>query len=164
MTPMKWIELEDYTLPVSEEGSGIQRFSFSVSKGDICWLDADVTEDAHLFFKALATLVTPLSGNYRFEGECLDFTKPDTILRVKKTIGYITTHSALIRNRSLRENLTLMRSYADKGDRSHALQAFKRCQQTLLDELDVEPEAATTELREQIAAGESRPPDFFVKP
>ena len=52
----------------------------------------------------------------------------------------------------------LMRSYADKGDRSHALQAFKRCQQTLGDELDVEPEAATTELRDQIAAGESRPP------
>lgn len=51
----------------------------------------------------------------------------------------------------------LMRSYAGKGDRNHALQAYKRCQQCLRDELDVEPEAATTELRDQIAAGESRP-------
>ena len=142
MTPMKWIELEDYTLPVSEEGSGIQRFSFSISKGDICWLDADVTEDAHLFFKALATLVTPLSGNYRFEGECLDFTKPDTILRVKKTIGYITTHSALIRNRSLRENLTLMRSYADNNLSARIDdETFALCRHfSIADKVDLRPE------------------------
>ena len=48
----------------------------------------------------------------------------------------------------------LMRSYADHGDRSHALQAFKRCRQVLGDELEVEPEAATLELRAQIAGGE----------
>ena len=47
----------------------------------------------------------------------------------------------------------LIRSYFEHGDRSHALQAFKRCQQALRDELDVEPEAATVELRDQIAAG-----------
>ena len=35
----------------------------------------------------------------------------------------------------------LMRGYFDNGDRSHALQAFKRCQQALRDELDVDPEA-----------------------
>lgn len=110
---MKWIELENYSLPASEEGGGIEAFSFSVSKGDICWLDTDDTEDALLFFKALATLVTPLSGTYSVEGKCLDFSRPDTLLPVKKSIGYITTHSALINNRSLRENLTLMRSYTD---------------------------------------------------
>ncbi|HKJ53767.1 MAG TPA: BTAD domain-containing putative transcriptional regulator [Gammaproteobacteria bacterium] len=51
----------------------------------------------------------------------------------------------------------LMQSYAAKGDRNHALQAFKRCQQILQKELDVDPEQATVELREQIAGGESRP-------
>lgn len=112
---MKWIELENYSLPASEEGRGIEAFSFSVSKGDICWLDTDVTEDALLFFKALATLVTPLAGTYRVEGKRLDFSRPDTLLPVKKSIGYITTHSALISNRSLRENLTLMRSYSDNS-------------------------------------------------
>ena len=112
---MKWIDLENYTLPDSREGAGIETFTISISKGDICWLDADVTEDALLFFKALATLVTPVSGTYGFEGECLDFTRPNTLLAVKKTIGFITTHSALISNRSIRENLTLMRSYADNN-------------------------------------------------
>ncbi len=51
----------------------------------------------------------------------------------------------------------LMRAYFDSGDRSHALQAFKRCQQALRDELDVDPEAATIELRDQIAGGEANP-------
>ena len=139
---MKWIELENYSLPVSEEGRRIEAFSFSVSKGDICWLDADVAEDALLFFKALATLSTPFSGIYRFEGKCLDFTRPDTLLPMKKTIGYITTHSALISNRSLRENLTLMRSYTD-----NTLSAridddiFDLCRQfSIADKVDESPE------------------------
>ncbi|MDH3448188.1 MAG: tetratricopeptide repeat protein [Gammaproteobacteria bacterium] len=51
----------------------------------------------------------------------------------------------------------LMRSYAESGDRSHALQTFKRCQRTLRDELDVEPENATLELRDRIAGGDNRP-------
>ncbi len=53
----------------------------------------------------------------------------------------------------------LMRGYFERGDRGHALQAFKRCRQVLRDELEVDPERATVELREQIAGGEieSRP-------
>ncbi len=51
----------------------------------------------------------------------------------------------------------LMRSYADHGDRNHALQAFKRCQQTLRDELEVEPDTATLELRDRIAGGQTTP-------
>jgi len=47
----------------------------------------------------------------------------------------------------------LIRSYFEHGDRSHALQAFKRCEKVLREELDVEPETATIELRDQIAAG-----------
>jgi len=58
----------------------------------------------------------------------------------------------------------LMQSYADKGDRSHALQAFKRCVQILRQELDVDPEAATVELRDRIAGGEMRPAPAAPKP
>lgn len=112
---MPYIELENYALPVSVESHGIETFSFSISRGDICWLDADVAEDALLFFKALATLVTPRAGNYFFEGQRLDFARPATLLPMKKTIGYITTHTTLISNRTLRENLTLMRSYTDNN-------------------------------------------------
>jgi len=51
----------------------------------------------------------------------------------------------------------LMRAYAGNGDRSHALQAFKRCQQALRSELDVEPEASTLDLRDQIADSQTKP-------
>jgi TolB-like protein/lipoprotein NlpI len=51
----------------------------------------------------------------------------------------------------------LMRAYSENGDRSHALQAFKRCQYALHSELEVEPETATLELREQIAASQLPP-------
>ena len=51
----------------------------------------------------------------------------------------------------------LMRSYFENGDRAHALQAFKRCQQALREELEVDPETATIELRDQIAGGETKP-------
>ena len=47
----------------------------------------------------------------------------------------------------------LMRACHENGDRSHALQAFKRCQQVLGNELDVEPEAETLALRDTIASG-----------
>lgn len=50
----------------------------------------------------------------------------------------------------------LMRSYADHGDRNHALQSFKRCRQILRDELEVEPEAATLNLRDRIAGGQAQ--------
>jgi TolB-like protein/DNA-binding SARP family transcriptional activator/Tfp pilus assembly protein PilF len=49
----------------------------------------------------------------------------------------------------------LMRSYAGKGDRNHALIAYKRCSEVLQKELGVEPEAATIELQESIKAGDS---------
>jgi TolB-like protein/Tfp pilus assembly protein PilF len=50
-----------------------------------------------------------------------------------------------------------MRAYSDNGDRSHALQAYKRCQQALREELEVEPETTTVKLRDQIAGGEASP-------
>jgi len=54
----------------------------------------------------------------------------------------------------------LMRAYHEKGNRNHALKAYQRCHDILSLELGVEPEAATSELREDIAGGKrpvSRP-------
>lgn len=139
---MQWIDLENYALPESEESTGIETFSISISRGDICWLDADVSEDALLFFKALATLIPPLSGTYCCEGERLDFTKPHTLLALKKTIGFITTHSALISNRSIRENLTLMHSYADNNLSARIDdETFALCRHfSIADKVDLRPE------------------------
>ena len=139
---MQWIDLENYTLPGSEERPGLETFSISISKGDICWLDADIAEDALIFFKALATLIIPLSGSYHFEGERLDFTRPNTLLPYKKTIGFITTHSALISNRSIRENLTLMRSYANNSLSARIDdETFELCRHfSIADKVDLRPE------------------------
>ncbi len=71
----------------------------------------------------------------------------------------IKSSERLVKQDSLGESgwRLLMRAYFDNGDRSHALQAFKRCQQALREELDVEPELATIELRDRIAVGETKP-------
>ena len=51
-----------------------------------------------------------------------------------------------------------MRAYDEKGDRNHALKAYQRCRDILSLELGVDPETATTELREMIAGGKMTSP------
>ncbi|MCG6910533.1 MAG: hypothetical protein LJE94_10480 [Deltaproteobacteria bacterium] len=135
------IELKDYLLPVSEEGA-LDRFSLAISTGDVCWLDADSTHAVHLLFRALTTLDTPVEGAYFFEGRLLDFSNPITLLPLKKSIGFITTRSALISNRSLRENLTLMRSYG-ANDLSARVEdeTFELCRHfSIADKMDRRPQ------------------------
>ena len=50
---------------------------------------------------------------------------------------------------------TLMRLYAQSGDRAAALHQYKECVRVLADELGMKPEAETTSLHEQIRSGES---------
>jgi TolB-like protein/DNA-binding SARP family transcriptional activator len=47
----------------------------------------------------------------------------------------------------------LMRVYADRGDRNHALMAYKRCSEVLNKELGVEPSQETTRLQAAILDG-----------
>ena len=48
----------------------------------------------------------------------------------------------------------LMKAYHENGDRNHALETFNRCQDILGQELGVDPEMATVELRDRIKGGE----------
>jgi TolB-like protein len=81
-----------------------------------------------------------------------------TLLASRDFSKTIRTAEHLVEQDALGESgwRLLMRGYFENGDRSHALQTFKRCQQALRDELGVDPEASTIELRDQIANGESR--------
>ena len=108
---MSLIELSDYTLAPYGSGHGIFDFSLSVSRGDICVVDADETDDAHGFLRALATLVRPLKGVYRFKGKKIDLRHHKEALRCKRQIGYIAPDAALISNLTLRQNLMLNRYY-----------------------------------------------------
>ena len=88
-----------------------------------------------------------------------------TLLASHDYNGAIRTTEHLVAEDALGESVwrLLMRAYSANGDRSHALQAFKRCQQALRNELEVEPEAATLELREQIATSQMQPAQTPVR-
>lgn len=109
------IELSDYTLCSIGMGNGLKGLYFAISRGDAFSIHADSSDDAHLFLKALATLVYPEFGTYRFMGEKISFSDYRNLLVCKKKIGYIAADSAMLSNRTIRENLLLMRRYFENS-------------------------------------------------
>jgi ABC-type polar amino acid transport system ATPase subunit len=107
---VKLIELTDYSLNPFGNGRGIYRFDFSLSEGDVCCINAG-EDDGQLFLRALATLEAPLQGVYRYRGEALDFSDYRHLLPIKRKIGYISSDLALISNRTLLDNLLLLKTY-----------------------------------------------------
>jgi ABC-type lipoprotein export system ATPase subunit len=105
------IELKEYILESKMTKGLFEPFDFSLARGDVCVLSTDSIDDGLTFLKALATLIRPLHGTYHYNGTLLNLSDHSSLLPVKKRIGFITSHSALISNRSIRENLLLMGSY-----------------------------------------------------
>ena len=108
---MSIIELTNYSIESRKTGRPFSPFGFSLAYGDVLSISTDSAEDALTLLKALATLVAPLGGEYRYMQTPLDFSNPEKLLAVKKKIGFVTSHTALISNRSVRENLLLQRAY-----------------------------------------------------
>ena len=171
---MHLIELTEYCLNAIGAGNQLKDLKFELSKGDICFIQADVTDDAHNFLKALATLVRPFSGGYRFMGKPANFSDYRKLLPLKKKIGYIGQDAAMISNRTVRENLLLMRCYfEDSLSLSLDDKATKLCRIfDLQDKLDVRPGSLqVADLRHAIAVREltkafdvlllDRPEDYF---
>jgi TolB-like protein/Tfp pilus assembly protein PilF len=69
----------------------------------------------------------------------------------------IKSAERLVQEDPLRESSwrLLMQAYHQNGERNQALQAFKRCQRLLREELEVDPEKSTLELKDRIANGDS---------
>jgi len=112
---MYLIELSDYCLNPLGTGNGLNHSYFTLSSGDVCSLQTDSTDDAHTFLKALATLVSPVSGTYCFTGKIINFSDYRELLSFKRKIGYIGQDSAMLSNRTVRENLLLMRCYFENS-------------------------------------------------
>lgn len=108
---MALLELSDYTLAPIGPGNGLSDFYFSLSEGDACAVCSDSDDDATLFLKGLATLVYPVKGTYRFEGQPIDLSNYRNALPCKKKIGYIAPDSAMISNQTVRENLLFRRYF-----------------------------------------------------
>jgi len=108
---MKLVELTDYSFDSKKTGRPFQPFDFFLTHGDVVSISTDSAEDALTFLKTLATLTHPLQGEYRYKQSLLDFSNYKNLLDAKKNIGFITSHAALISNRTVRENLLLMNDY-----------------------------------------------------
>ena len=108
---MKLIELTNYVFDSKKTGRSFQPFDFAMTYGDVVSVSTDSVDDALSFLRALATLIHPLQGEYRYKQKILDFSNYRNLLGVKKNIGFITSQSALISNRTVRENLLLMSAY-----------------------------------------------------
>lgn len=108
---MHLLELTHYTLAARGTGDGLSDVAFTLDEGDVCAVESANPDDAHLFLKALTTLIRPIRGNYIFKGKSHDLRNYREMLGCKKKIGYVSRDAALISNLSLRENLLLQRHY-----------------------------------------------------
>ena len=142
---MKLVELTEYSFGSKKTGRPFQPFYFSMTPGDVVSISTDSAGDALNFLKALATLIHPLQGEYRYKENKLDFSNYRNLLDAKKNIGFITSHSALISNLTVRENLLLMNAYFTN---SFSRQLDQRTQElcrlfSLQDKLELRPAALT---------------------
>lgn len=105
------IELSDYSLAAVGSGSGIQGFDFALDAGDVCAIESQHPDDAHIFLRALAAMIRPLKGTYAFKGRRCDLRRYQELLACKQQIGYVARDTALISNLTVRQNLLLQRYY-----------------------------------------------------
>ena len=105
------IRLSDYSLEAIGNGNGLKNFSLVLSKGMAFSIRTESPDDAHLLLRGIATLVPPKSGQFFYKGEELDFSDYRNLLSYKKKVAYIASDATLIVNRSLHDNLMLMRYY-----------------------------------------------------
>lgn len=108
---MAFIDLSSYTLSPLHRGNGIHNLFFTASRGDVWAIKPGKASDAHLFINGLATLTYPENGKYIFNGSELDFSDYRLLLSTKKKIGYLTPDTALLSNRTIRENLSVANAY-----------------------------------------------------
>ncbi|MGD9212744.1 MAG: ATP-binding cassette domain-containing protein [Desulfobacteraceae bacterium] len=112
---MNLIKIERYSLAPWGASSGIRNANFVLRPGEVIAITLDVPDDGHLFLRALATLITPIQGKYFFQGQQLEFSDYRNLLHIKRKIGYVSTDAALISNRTILENLLLMRYYFENS-------------------------------------------------
>ena len=106
---MSLIELSNYTVARNE--LRLENISLAISPGQ-CWLVvSDLRESAGLLFSALATLVKPEAGTFRFKNALLDFSTYRQLLACKREIGYVSPANVLLSNRTILENLLLSDFY-----------------------------------------------------
>lgn len=105
------IRLSDYTLEALVNGNDLKNFNLVLSKGDAFSIVTDSSDDAHDLLRGVAGLDAPKSGRFLYKGEEIDFSDYRNLLHYKRNVGYVASDAIFLANRSLRDNLMLMRYY-----------------------------------------------------
>lgn len=108
---MSIIELTQFSLTPWGASSGILEANFKLQPNEVIAITPETPDDGHLLLRALATLISPVKGTYHFQDHLLEFNDYRKLLPVKRKIGYVGADAALISNRTVLENLLLMRYY-----------------------------------------------------
>ncbi len=109
------IRLTDYSLEPLGDGNGLKNINLVLSKGEAFSIGTDSPDDAHLLLRGIATLEPPKCGQFFYKGKELDFSDYRSLLAYKKNVGYIASDATLISNRSMHDNLMLMRYYFENS-------------------------------------------------
>lgn len=163
---MPVIELSDYRIPPHGTGNGISGFYFGLEPGDVCAVEADNPDDAHAFLRALASLLRPTRGVYKFKNRVFEWHGVFNKINFKHRIGYIAPDAALISNMTVRQNLLLRRYYVEnKLDIEIDSETLRLCRRLgIHNKLDVRPSQLNDmEVQAVIVIREtSKDPDVFL--
>ncbi|SCY86690.1 hypothetical protein [Desulfoluna spongiiphila] len=114
--PTPVVQLTDLSVEDAWKGRSLSGLNLTLPPGTAAHLSADNPADAHLLLRCLATLSWPSRGRYRFNGETLPFTRYERLLPVKRRIGYLYPMAAMVRNRTVEENLDYQAHYFSDTD------------------------------------------------
>ena len=101
------IEITNLTLVSSGSHGQYETKRLAVAPGDVIAIQTPRHNDARHLLRVMATLSIPENGTYRFKNSPVDPKNYRQCLPVKRQIGYVADDSALISNRTIRENLLL---------------------------------------------------------
>jgi putative ABC transport system ATP-binding protein len=110
-TPLPIIEISDLVMAAPDAAMPYVTDRLAVTTGDVVAVEADVPADGRYLLRLLATLDRPKQGRYRFRGDPVDLANYRQCLGIKRQIGYVAADATMISNRTIRENLLLMRFY-----------------------------------------------------
>jgi ABC-type ATPase involved in cell division len=108
---MSILEINQFSLSPWGASNGIDKANLILQPHEVIAITPEIPDDGHLLLRALATLIAPVDGTFHFQGRLLKFNDYRNLLPVKRKIGYVGTDTALISNRTILENLLLMRYY-----------------------------------------------------
>jgi ABC-type ATPase involved in cell division len=105
------IEIRNLMLTTTERPGHDDPCRLVVNPGDWIAVLSDKPAACRHLFRVLATLERPIEGEYLFNGKPVELINYRDCLAIKRRIGYVAADTALISNRTLRENLLLTRFY-----------------------------------------------------